>query len=318
MLGSLLTDGLGVEIWNKKAEALNGPGRIKIYDDKTDEVLFEVGIGDSEIALEPLNDINQGAGVILGAKTRSKDWLSSVEFKVLKAKVIKTQLTAINVTENLDDWNKVENGEQKGIEHVNLDETYYKNLNKVGGRNHTYTFTNSIEKWEEKRIIDQVTNSWTGGLTITVGSKVQIPSLSQSVDFAFKFEYQRQNMGGTEKARIYMKTLTNTQGSGITESLLPPQRAAHCKFNAVSGTFDSAYNGSVEATLADDSKYSYRTTGDVHSVGWVQTSSSCEEIDIKDVPPNAGLRETKEVPPNADLGPTKPYNATKHALRFFA
>ncbi|KAF2277834.1 uncharacterized protein EI97DRAFT_487852 [Westerdykella ornata] len=280
-----------VEVWNKKSKVFNGPGRIRIFKEGTDEILFEVGIGDSEIEGDKLNDIDQGIGIILGAKTRSAEHLHTIEFKFLKSKVVKTQLTAINVVENLDDWNN----EQRGIETVSLAETYYKNHNPIGGPNQTYTFTNTIKKSESKIITQQYTNSWTAGIEVTVGGKVGIPFVAEGeISANTKFEYQRQNMGSTAMSYTYDKDLTNTQGSGVTANMLPPQRAAHCQFDAVSGTFDSAYSGTIEATLADGTKYSYFTDGDIHSVGWAKTSSSCEEMDIKDVPEDVAEGQTAD------------------------
>lgn len=260
-----------------------------MFKDGTDEVLFEVGIASSEIEGKSLDDIDQGVGIILGAKTRSKDLLSSIEFKFLKSKVVKTELTAINVVESLKDWND----KQRGIEYVSLAETYYKNSNPAGGSNQTFTFTNTIKKTETKTVTQQYTNSWTGGTEVTAGGSAQIPFVvAGKIEGKLKFEYQRQNMDSTALTHTYEKDLTNTQGTGFSSNLLPPQRAAHCQFNAISGTFDSAYSGTIEATLADGTKYSYFTDGDVHSVGWVKTSSDCQEIDLKDVPQNAELGQT--------------------------
>lgn len=265
----------------------------KIIITKGGETIFEVGANSGKTQKDEII-VDNGAGLILAAKTRSGAWLSSIEFKMLKSKVVSTELTDLTILENMADWN----AKQTGIDHINLAKVYFVNKNQVGGPNLTYTFTNTDSREVSKKILSQRTNQWTGGLKITVKGGVEIPFLAKAeVSTEASFQYQRTNMDGTETSETTKKDLSIALGSPATSNLLPPQRAAHCESWAVSGRFDSAYTGAVEATLADGSKYIYNDAGELTSIGWEKASTSCEEIDIKDVPAGGDIKEAK--PTNA-------------------
>jgi hypothetical protein len=167
---------------------MDAVGRIILTQGGAD--IFEVGADKKKVQKEEITVDNAG-GIILGVKTRSGAWLSSIEFKMLKGKVVRTELVELNVAEDLNKWNE----EHKNIDNVNLADVYYKNTNPVGGPNQTYTFTNTASRDSSKTITSQRTNQWTGGVTVTVGGEVGIPFVTKGkVDVATKFEYQRQNM----------------------------------------------------------------------------------------------------------------------------
>jgi len=246
--------------------------------------IFEVGANSGKVGNEIT--VDNAGGIILAAKTRSGAWLSNVEFKLLKGKVVRTELVDLMVAEDLTQWN----AEQRGIDNVNLADTYFKNTNAVGGPNQTFLFTNVASRDTSKTITSQRTNQWTAGITVTVGGEVGIPLVAKGkVDVATKFEYQRQNMDSTAMTSGSKKDLSITQGSGAVNNMLPPQKAVHCQSWAVSGRFDGDYTGKIEATLSDGSKYIYNDAGSVTSVGWEKASSECIEMDLKDVPSGMAL-----------------------------
>jgi hypothetical protein len=257
---------------------MDGVGRITITQNGQD--IFTVGGADKKVNKEEIVVDNAG-GKILAAKTRSGAWLSNIEFKMLKAKVLRTELIDLVVAEDLAKWNK----EQRGIDKISLADTYFKNTNKIGGPNQTYLFTNIASRDESKTITSQRTNQWTAGVTVTVGGEVGIPLVAKGkIDVATKFEYQRQNMDSTAHTESNKKDLSITQGSGALSNMLPPQKAVHCQSWAISGHFDGDYTGKIEATLTDGSKYLYNDAGSVDSVGWEKASSECIELNLKDVP----------------------------------
>ncbi|KAF2677339.1 hypothetical protein K458DRAFT_161679 [Lentithecium fluviatile CBS 122367] len=182
---------VGIRLWNNKpddGDPMDAVGRIIITQGGQD--IFEVGGNAKKVDSSEITVDNAG-GLILGAKTRSGAWLSSIEFKMLKGKVVRTELVDLVVAEDLTKWNE----EQRGIDNVNLADVYYKNTNPVGGPNQTYSFTNTASRDTSKTITSQRTNQWTAGITVTVGGEVGIPFVTKGkIDVATKFEYQRQNM----------------------------------------------------------------------------------------------------------------------------
>lgn len=306
--GSKLTGIIGIKLWSNKpddGDPIDAVGRIIIT--QAGNTIFEVGGNAGKVQKDEIL-VDNGAGLILGAKTRSGAWLSSIQFSMLKSKVVSTELTALDVTENVDDWN----AKQRGIDHVNLAKVYFVNRNQVGGPNLTYTFTNTESRETKKTIVSQRTNQWTAGLKVTVGGEIGIPFLAEGkVDIETSFQYQRTNMDGTETSESEKKDLSINIGTPGTSNLLPPQRAAHCESWAVSGRFDSPYVGTVEATMADGTTYVYSDAGDVTSTGWVKAATSCEEIDIKDVPQGATDGNDGKV---EDAQPTN--TPTKRAVQF--
>jgi hypothetical protein len=268
-------------LWNNKPDdgkPMDGVGRIKITQGGQD--IFEVGGNKDKVDKEEITVDNAG-GIILAVKTRSGAWLSNIEFKMLKAKVLRTELVSLDVAEDLSKWNE----EQRGIDKVSLADTYFKNTNKVGGPNQTYLFTNTASRETSKTVTSQRTNQWTAGITVTVGGEIGIPFVTKGkIDVATKFEYQRQNMDSTAHTESNKKDLSITQGSGALSNMLPPQKAVHCQSWAISGHFDGDYTGKIEATLTDGSKYLYNDAGSVDSVGWEKASSECVEMNLKDVP----------------------------------
>jgi hypothetical protein len=167
---------------------MDGVGRIILTQGGAD--IFEVG-GDKKKVDGTEITVDNAGGIMLAAKTRSGAWLSNIEFKMLKAKVLKTELVDLTVAEDLTQWN----AEQRGIDNVNLADVYYKNTNPIGGPNQTYSFTNVASRDTSKTITSQRTNQWTAGVTVTVGGEVGIPFVTKGkIDVATKFEYQRQNM----------------------------------------------------------------------------------------------------------------------------
>jgi hypothetical protein len=262
---------------------MDAVGRIIITQGGSD--IFEVGAAAKKVDGSEITVDNAG-GIILAAKTRSGAWLSNIEFKILKAKVVRTELVDLTVAEDLTKWNE----EQRGIENVNLADVYYKNTNVVGGPNQTFLFTNTASRETSKTITSQRTNQWTAGITVTVGGEAGIPFVTKGkIDVATKFEYQRQNMDSTAMTTSSKKDLSISQGSGAVANMLPPQKAVHCQSWAVSGRFDGDYTGKIEATLSDGSKYLYNDAGSVTSVGWEKASSECVEMDLKDVPSGIGI-----------------------------
>lgn len=181
----------GIRLRNNKpddGDPMDAVGRITIT--QGGNTIFEVGCDKKKMQSKDITVDNAG-GIILGAKTRSGAWLSSIEFKMLKGKVVRTELVGLNVVEDLNKWNE----EQKNIDNVNVADVYYKNTNAIGGPNQTYIFTNSESRETSKTITSQRTNQWTAGVTVTVGGEIEIPLVAKvKTDVATKFEYTRQNM----------------------------------------------------------------------------------------------------------------------------
>lgn len=139
---------------------MDAVGRIKIT--KGGQAFFEVGA--QKVAKDEIR-ISDSEGVLLGARTRSGLWLSSIEFKLLKGKVISAEVTDMTVTENMDDWNKKQPNADtlKGVEQVNLATVFFINQNQVGGPNLTYTFTNTDSRSITKTLTSEKTNQWALG-----------------------------------------------------------------------------------------------------------------------------------------------------------
>lgn len=282
-----------ISMWNNKpddGDPMDAVGRIKIT--KGGNTIFDVGANSKKTASDEII-VDAAAGMILAARTRTGAWFQSLEFKMLKSKVVGTELIDLKVTENIDDWN----AKKSGIRDVSLSHAYFVNSNPAGGNNLTYTFTTTDSRDNKKSITSQRTNQWAAGLKVTVGGKVGIPLLAEGkVDVETSFQYTRVNMDGSETSESQTKSLAVTLGTPGTSSLLQPQTAVHCQSWAVTGNFQSAYTGTIEATLADGSTYTYTDAGDVTSVGWVKAATSCGEIPMKDVPDGVQIGQTIENP----------------------
>jgi len=288
-------------MWNNKpddGDPMDAVNKVEIF--KGENKIFEVG-GASDKTSSDILDINQGAGLILGVKVRSGAWITSLEFKMLKSKVVSSELTDLSIAEDMKKWNE----QQKGMENVALRSVYFVNENKVGGPNLTYKFSNVVRKEVSKTLTHETTNMWGGSISVTVGGGVEIPFLTEAnVEVATTAEYQNTNMNSRSDTWTDGQDLTYDIGSPGESHLLPPQKAVHCAAWAVTGRFDSPFTGIVKAKLGDGSTYNYKTTGKVSSVGWVSGRTSCKEVDLKDVPSNA-VKENG-----------KPLNERKSAIIF--
>lgn len=74
---------LAVHITNNKPDdhkPMDGIGRVRVT--RGGEEIFNVGCDKKKMQPAELPDIDQGAGIILGAKVRSGAWVSSLEFKM--------------------------------------------------------------------------------------------------------------------------------------------------------------------------------------------------------------------------------------------
>jgi hypothetical protein len=89
-----------------------------------------------------------------------------------------------------------------------------------------------------------------------------------------------------------------TRCDQFSVSLLEPQTASHCQAFALSGKFDSDYNGTMLATLANGKTVNLTATGTYHAMGWVDTQVFCTLMDLKDVPKNVDLETHTVSPPS--------------------
>lgn len=168
---------------------MDAVGRIVIT--RGDQEIFAVSADRKKVAREQLS-VDSASGIILGAKTRSGAWLSNIEFKMLKSKVVRAQLVQLDVVDDL----KTMNEKKQGMETVTVNDGYFSNSNQVGGSNNTYQFTVEVAKEFSKKITSQHFNQWTGGVTWTVGGEISIPIAKAKMETTYKFEYTRQNMVG--------------------------------------------------------------------------------------------------------------------------
>ena len=300
-LGAFLTDTAAVHMFNNKPDdgPMDAVAMIQIH--KGEENIFQVGAASQKTEFPEIPDIDQGAGIILGAKVRSGAWVSSLEFKMLKSKVISSELTDAALAQDMNTWN----AQQKGMESIALRNIYFVNENEVGGPNLTYKFGNVVSKEVSKTLTTETTNLWGGSVSVTVGGGVKIPFLAEAnVEVSATVEYQNTNMNSNSDTWTDGQDLTYDIGSPGESFLLPPQKASHCEAWAISGKFDSDYTGTVQAKLADGTKFNYFTTGKASSIGWVSGRTGCQEVDLKDVPSNALIEKGK------------PLNSRKRAVQF--
>jgi len=114
-----LTVDAAVHMWNNqpKGYAMDAPAMIQIHD-KDGKIIFQVGAASQRTVFPEITGINQGSGIILGAKTQSKvdnkNWINSLEFLMLKEGIVATQLINVKMDEDVDTWNKQQKGTASG------------------------------------------------------------------------------------------------------------------------------------------------------------------------------------------------------------
>jgi hypothetical protein len=289
----------GIQLWNNKpddGDPMDAVGRIRIT--KGEAQIFDVGAKGGKVAKDQLV-VDNGAGIILAAKTRSGAWLQTLEFKMLKGDVVSAELSTLSIKEDINTWN----AEKKGIETVNLAEIYFQNRNAVGGPGMTYTFTNSQSREESEAIVSQTSHAFTpANFKISAKATIKMPKFlggggenapGLEVGGEYNPSYQVTVMDGTETKQTTKKDLTWSIGSGFSTNLLPPQKAAHCAAWATSGTFKSDYDAIVTAKFTDGSTFEYTDTGYVESVGWTKANAYCEVIDLAKVPANVNVQDAQ-------------------------
>jgi hypothetical protein len=283
-----ITDIVDIQLWNNKpddGDPMDAVGKIVIR--KGNQIIFDVGCDTKKTAKDPI-EVNSGAGLILAAKTRTGAWLQTIEFKMLKADIVNAELSSLTIQENIDTWN----AQKKGIETVSLAEVYYQNANPVGGPSNTYTFQNTVSREESESIVSQRLDAYTpANFKISAKADIKLPKFG--LDFGGEFSplvYTLTKMRGTETKVANKVDLQYTMGSGFTNNLLPPQKAAHCTASATTGTFSSGYDAVITARFTDGSTFEYKDTGVVQTVSWSKAFAKCEIIDIKQVPANVNVQ----------------------------
>ncbi|ORY13381.1 hypothetical protein BCR34DRAFT_586533 [Clohesyomyces aquaticus] len=285
------TDKVSVHIWNNqpKGYPMDAPAMIQIH--RGDENIFQVGAASQRTTFPEIPGIDQGAGIILGVKARSADWVNSVEFKMLKPNMVSSELVDIKFEENMETWSK----QQKGIETVSLDGMFIQNPYPVGGKEQMYEFGGTIRKENAQKLIEGTTNLWGGSISTSVGLSVGVPQLGEVTrDITVSAEYQRTKLKQTEEERKEGKDLT-WKVATADGNLLKPQEAVKCSAWSLTGTFASPYTGTIRAKWADGSTFEYFTRGDFESVGWTRAYSQCEPWEISQIPSGARLGEAHDI-----------------------
>ncbi|KAF2445309.1 hypothetical protein P171DRAFT_521318 [Karstenula rhodostoma CBS 690.94] len=285
------TDEISVHIWNNqpKGYPMDAPAMIQIH--RGDENIFQVGAASQRTTFPEISGIDQGAGIILGVKARSTDWVNSIEFKMLKPNMISSELIDMVMKEDMEAWNK----QQRGIETVNLDSMFIMNPYPTGGKDQTYEFGGTIRKENTQKLIDGTTNLWGSSISTTVGLSVVVPQLGDiSNEITTSAEYQQTRLKQTEEERKEGKDITWKVGTA-EGNLLKPQEAVKCSAWTLSGTFASPYTGTIREKWEDGSTFEYLTQGDFESIGWTKTFAHCEPWEISKIPSGARLGEAKDV-----------------------
>ncbi|PVH95051.1 hypothetical protein DM02DRAFT_732094 [Periconia macrospinosa] len=276
---------VNIRTWNNKpddGDPVDAVGRILITT--KGRTLLDIGTDPKKTAKNENYGSNMGGGIILGARTASGVWLDYVEFNMLKSKVKSAELIDVKMSKSLEDMNK----KQEGIDSMDLTTMYFINENPKNGSNMIYSQTLKQEKATEKTIETSTENEWSAEVSVTVGASVGIPLISASVETTASTGFRNTQFESEKLSEKGVKKFEWTFECD-PETPLPPQRAAKCVAKTTAGDFEGSFVGTVEVELVDGSRYKYKEKGQVKTMSYLDASTSCKEIPLKDVPSGATI-----------------------------
>ncbi|CAI6333518.1 unnamed protein product [Periconia digitata] len=270
----------------------NAIGKLEIF--QNNKAIFSIEAKHSPDMQPDYAHFNQGAGIIMGVRIRDKDWITNLDFQMLRSKVPKNGLKVIKI----DPKTTIEeaNAKQMGVDQKSLASVYYVNNNKPGGANVTWKFGNSkglktsqVETWARG-------HTFGFGLEMMVGGEAGIPLVTKGkVEITAKANYEYQTTKTTSTNHEDTDTLSWDISSGTTSNMLEPQKAMHCTSWCLAGRFDSDFDSVIEASMDDGGKFQYRMRGNIVTVSYTEAVASCREVDIKSVPNNAEMGDVENV-----------------------
>ncbi|KAK7188057.1 hypothetical protein PSPO01_05751 [Paraphaeosphaeria sporulosa] len=226
-------------------------------------------------------------GVLLGAHGRSGDFLDTLEWMLMSADIIDSEVTQFKFppeTANLEEWNE----KQKGMENISLDDLYYSNDSPAGSSNQTFEFSKGVEKTVSKTVTDQDSHAFGVSIGFKISAEIDVPLLAKVT---------------AETSTSYSYTYTKTHSESISTSdkmpitykqsgTLAPGQAMHCTALTSSGTFSSDFTAVTRITLGDGKTFDIEQPHHYESVGWTNAQSSCKLVPRDQIPSGALMGET--------------------------
>lgn len=277
---------IGMKLWNNKpddGDPMDAVGKIAITEEGKDEW----SAGGSKIAKEMY--VDNPSGKLLAVKGAAGAWVTSLEFKFLEAPIERMEMTDMKFKEDFKKWND----KKQGLQPAALGSVYFKNSSPKGGENATYDSTVAIEETVSKDITTSNTHTAGFKIGVTVSGKVGVPLLAESelsvnTEASYSYTHMESKSFSESEKWGFTWRMGGTASQGIA-----PQRAAHCTATATKGTFESEYDATVVAYMANGKTFNMKQFGKFKSVGFANGVQDCKVIDLKDVPSGAKVEEAK-------------------------
>ncbi|KAJ4301436.1 hypothetical protein N0V90_003528 [Kalmusia sp. IMI 367209] len=218
-------------------------------------------------------------GLLLGAHGRSGDFLDTLEWMLMSADIVDSEVTAFKYppeSSNLAEWNE----KQKGIESISLDDLYYSNTSPAGSSNQTYKFDKSVKKASTKTVTDQDSHAFGASIGFKISAEIDVPLFAKvTAETSTQYSYTYTKTHSEAIATSDEMTLTYTQGGG---------------------TYATDFTAVTRITLGDGQKFDIEQPHHYESVGWSNAQADCKNIPLDQIPVGATMGETAPIKTTPD------------------